>query len=87
MILARNSDVKNHLSAHWRAVKSPHLSVSQPDATGFSEAEPVAVKVDPSEFVEDFHDEHSSCGIHLVPAAQSPNTARALGPDTPGSAL
>ncbi len=87
MILTRDSDVKNHLSARWRAEKSPHLSVSQPDATGFSEADPLAVKVDSSGFAEDFHGEHSSQGIHIVPVAQPALPQEVLTPDTPGSAL
>jgi hypothetical protein len=85
MILTRNSDVRNHLSARWRAEKSPHLSVSQPDATGFSEGESVAVKVDPSKLAEDFHGEHSSQGIHIVPTVKPANSASPQVPDIPGS--
>ncbi len=59
MSLIKKSDVKNHLSARYR--KEVHLGkqVSQPDATGFSKAEPGAGKVKPSVFAEDFNVEHS----------------------------
>ena len=87
MILTRNSDVKNPLSARWRSGRSPSLSVSQPDATGSSEADPGAIKVDSSAFAEDFHGEHSSRGIHIVPAVKPPNSASVPVPDIPGSAL
>jgi hypothetical protein len=87
MILTRNSDVKDPLSVRWRAGRSPYLSVSQPGATGFSEADPRAIKVELSGFAEDFHGEHSSRGTQMVPAAQQPSSASVQVPDIPGSAL
>ncbi|MGB8261046.1 MAG: hypothetical protein WCE75_11875 [Terracidiphilus sp.] len=67
MSLVKKSDVKNHLSPRFR--KEIHLNQpeSQPDATGFSVAEPAAVQAEPTEFARDFQGEHSSAGAFVPP--------------------
>lgn len=56
----RQSDVKNHLSLRFRTKIHLCEPVSQPDATGFSGADPDAIAANPSGFSEDFVREHSS---------------------------
>ena len=68
MSLIKKSDVKNHLSPRFRTKIHLCQPESQPDATGFSVAEPDAIKADPSGFAEDFVAEHSSSGVALAPA-------------------
>ncbi len=60
MSLIRQSDVKDHLSP--RDHTQIHLCPpeSQPDATGFSGAEPDVIKENPATFSKDFTAEHSS---------------------------
>lgn len=86
MSFTRKSDVKNHLSARGRARNHPYVSPSQPDATGFSEAEPGEIQIEPSGFAEDFVGEHSPREASSVPAAsasgsmgyQMPGVSRSL---------
>jgi hypothetical protein len=66
----RQSDVKNHLSPRFRAKIHLCDPVSQPDATGFSGAEPDATAI-PSGFAKDFLAEHSSPGAAVVSAGKS----------------
>lgn len=85
MSLTKKSDVKNHLSARWRAGSRSHLTASQPNAAGFSGSEPGAVKADPSGFVEDFHGEHSSHGITMEPVAHLTSSVDIQVPAAPGN--
>jgi hypothetical protein len=48
MSLIRKSDLKNHLSPRYRSKIHLCEPVSQPDAIGYSVAEPGIIKVDPS---------------------------------------
>lgn len=66
MSLTMKSDVKNHLSLHFRTKIHLCEPVSQPDATGFSGADPDAIAANPSGFGEDFVREHSSSRAALV---------------------
>ena len=50
MSLIKKSDVKNHLSPHFRTKIHLCEPVSQPDATGYSVAEPDAINANPSQF-------------------------------------
>ncbi|SPE17853.1 hypothetical protein SBA5_1100033 [Candidatus Sulfotelmatomonas gaucii] len=63
----KRSDVKSHL--HSPLVTKIHLvqPESQPDATGYSDGEPEAIKADPSGFAQDFVAEHSSSGVAVAP--------------------
>ena len=70
MSLHKQSDVKNHLSPRYRA--KVHLCEPVSDATGFSGAEPDAIKAIPLGFAEDFLAEHTSPG--QVPASAGPIT-------------
>ncbi len=80
MSLIKKSDVKNHLSPRFRTKIHLCPPVSQPDATGFSVAEPDAIKANPSIFAEDFVAEHSSPGTDL---AQGNPLIGSLGPQAP----
>ena len=62
MSLVKENDVKDPLFP--RDSTKIHLCepVSQPDATGFSGAEPETIEANPSGFPEDFVAEHSSSG-------------------------
>ena len=64
----KRSDVKNHL--HSPFFTKIHLiqPESQPDATGFSGAEPDTIKAIPSGFAQDFLAEHSSSRGTAAPA-------------------
>jgi hypothetical protein len=68
MSLIKKSDVKNHLSPQFRTKIFLCPPVSQPDATGYSVAEPGAIKAISANFAEDFVKEHSSSGVAVVPA-------------------
>jgi len=67
MSLIKQSDVKNHLSPQFRTKIHLCEPVSQPDATGYSEAEPDAITADPSHFAKDFVAEHSTSGVDVAP--------------------
>jgi hypothetical protein len=64
----KRNDVKDSL--HPPFLTKIHLCepVSQPDATGYSVAEPDTIKANPSGFAEDFVAAHSSSGLAVVPA-------------------
>jgi hypothetical protein len=68
MSLIKKSDVKNHLSPRYRTKIHLCRPASQPDATGYSVAEPDAIKANPSDFAEDFVVEHSSSATSPAPA-------------------
>jgi len=74
--LIKRSHEKNHLSS--RDHTQPHLCPleSQPDATGFSNAEPDAIEANPLSFAEDFVAEHSRSG---TPLAQDSPLIRSIG--------
>lgn len=57
---------KNHLSPRFRTKIHLCEPASQPDATGFSTAEPDAITANPSHFAKDFIAEHSSSGTVLA---------------------
>jgi hypothetical protein len=62
MSLVKGSDVNNHLSLISRTKTHLRAPESQPDATGFSEAESDANKANLSSFTSDFVAEHSAPG-------------------------
>jgi hypothetical protein len=80
----RQSDVKNHLSPRFRTKIHLCEPASQPDATGFSAAEPDAIKASPSTFADDFLAEHSSSAggvttahpVRVARPAQAPPTSK-----------
>ncbi len=84
----KRSDVKNHL--HSPFLTKIHLCppVSQPDATGYSVAEPDSTKPNPSGFAEDFVAEHSSSGASFAqgnalngsPGPQAPAVRKSVRP-------
>jgi hypothetical protein len=84
----KKSDVKNHL--HPPFFTKIHLCepVSQPDATGYCEAEPDAIKANPSGFSEDFVREHSLSGLAAAPTdpvtgsirRQAPSASKSVQP-------
>src|SRR5208282_1984479 len=69
MSVFNKSDVKDHLHLPPRFYTKMHLypPLSQPDATGFSVAEPDAIRAKSSDFAEDFLEEHSSIGVAVAP--------------------
>ena len=79
MSLITKSDVKNHL--HPPFLTKIHLCepVCQPDATGYSVAEPDTIKANSSDFAGDFVAEHSSSGSSAVPADPVPGSVRPAG--------
>ena len=82
----RQSDVKNHLSPRFRAKVHLCQPVSQPDATGFSGADPGAIEATPSLFAEDFVAEHSSSGTTLAQDnSQSNSLIGSFGPQAPAT--
>ena len=87
MSLVKKSDVKNHLSPRFRTKIHLNLPESQPDATGFSGAEPNAVKANPSNFAEDFVAEHSSLAIPVAAADLLTGSTRPLVPFVSKSAI
>ena len=76
MSLVRQSDVKNHLSPRFRAKIHLRQPESQPDATGFSAAEPDAIETIPSDFTADFVAEHSAPGAAAAPGGHLPGSFR-----------
>lgn len=86
MSITKKSDVKNHLSARHRTEIHLYRPVSQPDATGFSLAEPGTIEPVPSGFAEDFVAEHSSSDIALEPAHQSTHPVAPQAPEVSRSA-
>lgn len=70
MSVVKKTDVKNHLSPPFLAKIHLVQPESQPDATGFSVAEPDAAGADRSKFAKDFVAEHSSSGVAVAPADQ-----------------
>jgi hypothetical protein len=63
----RQSDVKNNLSPRFHTKIHLCDPVSQPDATGYSVAEPNPIKAGPATFAQDFVAEHSSSGAAVAP--------------------
>jgi hypothetical protein len=80
MSLIKQSDVKNHLSPRFRTKVHLRQPESQPDATGFSAAEPDAINATASSFTEDFVAEHSAPDAAAAPGDHLPGSFR---PDTP----
>ncbi|MGO8758642.1 MAG: hypothetical protein ACLQG3_11005 [Terracidiphilus sp.] len=60
--------MKSHLHPPFLAKIHVVQPESQPDATGFSVAEPGAIQANPSTFAEDFLAEHSSSGVVVAQA-------------------
>jgi len=82
----RQSDVKNHLSPRFRTKIHLCDPASQPDATGYSVAEPDAIKTDPSTFAQDFVAEHSLSGAAAAPGDHLPGSFRPEAPAVSKSA-
>jgi hypothetical protein len=80
MSLIRQSDVKNHLSPRFRTKIHLCQPESQPDATGFSAAEPGAIETTPSDFTADFVAEHSAAGATAASGGHLPGSFH---PETP----
>ncbi len=80
MSIIKQSDVKDHLSPRFRTEIHLCDPVSQPDATGYSVAEPVAIKASASSFTEDFVAEHSAPRVAAAPGDHLPGSFR---PETP----
>ena len=74
------SNVKDPPSARFRTTIHLCEPVSQPDATGFSGAEPAAVAANPPNFANDFVGEHSSAGEAGVPVSSLKIVFRAKAP-------
>ena len=70
MNVFNRSDVKNHLHSPFLAKVHLGQPENQPDATGFSAAEPGAIKAGPSVFADDFVREHSSSNLAVALADQ-----------------
>jgi len=62
MSIIEKSDVERH-----RRDINLRRPVSQPDPTGFSVAEPDAIKPNPSAFSDDYSTEHSIAGKSVTP--------------------
>jgi hypothetical protein len=58
---------------------------TEPDATGFSEAEPDAMNTQPSGFAADFVAEHSSSSSSSAPGRPLPGSFQPEAPTAPGS--
>jgi hypothetical protein len=86
MSLTRKSDVKNHLSPRFRTKIHLCPPESQPDATGFSVAEPDATEAKPSIFAEDFVAEHSTTRVAVAPADPVIGSSRPQAPNASKSA-
>jgi len=86
MSLVRQSDVKNHLSPRFRAKIHLCQPESQPDATGFSAAEPDAINATTSSFTEDFVAEHSAPGAAAAPDGHLPGSFHSESPKVAKSA-
>jgi hypothetical protein len=78
----KRSDVKNHLSPRHRTDIHLCQPESQPDATGFSAAEPDAIQANSLNSAEDFVAERSSSGAAL---AQSNPLLGSIGPQAPAT--
>ena len=76
----KRNDVENHL--HPPFLTKIHLCepVSQPDATGYSVAEPDTIKANPSGFAGDFVAEHSSSGLAFAPTDTDTGSIRPQAP-------
>jgi hypothetical protein len=75
--LIKKSDVKNHLSPRHRTQIHLCPPESPPDATGFSAAEPDAIKESPEAFSKDFTAEHSSIATPAASDGLLPGSTRA----------
>ncbi len=86
MSVIKRSDVKNHL--HSPFLTRIHLvqPESQPDATGYSVAEPETIKANPSGFAEDLIAEHSSSGFSVAPTEQVTGSSSQQAPNASKSA-
>jgi hypothetical protein len=85
MSLVTRSDVNNHPSLNFRTKIHFCARESQPDATGFSEAESDTNTGNPSSFTADFVTEHSAPGV-AVSTDHLPGSFRAEVPKVSKSA-
>jgi len=85
MILIQQTDVKNVSLRHRTEI---YLSepLTQPDATGFSAAEPKAIKAAWSNFANDFLAEHSASGATVAPPKPLPDSISSQPPAVSKSA-
>lgn len=86
MSLLRKSDVKNHLSPHFRTELYPCPPESKTDATSFSLAEPDIADRSLTAFAVDFIEEHSFSETFLAGADPVTNTVRFQAPTISKSA-
>ena len=90
MSIINRTDVKNHMRPPF--LSKIHLCPpgmppeSQPDATGFSEAEPNAMNASQSGFIADFVAEHSSPSVAAAPGRHLPWSFHPDVPEAPKSA-
>ena len=74
MSLIKKSDVKNHMRPPFLTKIHLCRPESQPDATGYSVAEPGKINPTRSGFAADFVTEHSSSGTSLAPVDPATNS-------------
>lgn len=86
MSVINRSDVKNHMRPPFLAKIHASPPESQPDATGFSEAEPDAINAAQSGFASDFVAEHSAPSSSAAPGRHLPGSFRPEAPTVPKSA-
>jgi hypothetical protein len=85
MSFVKRSDAEQPLSLTYRTEIHLCVSESQPDATGFSEAESDANKANLSSFTDDFVAEHSALGV-AASTDRLPGSFRAEVPEVSKSA-
>jgi len=69
MSLIKKIDVEKHFAARRAMRQAAARPVSQPNATGFIEAEPAGAKTNAQGFIKDFSLEHSSSSVPFTPIA------------------
>ena len=86
MSITEKRDVKNHLSLRHSKDIFLCAPLSQPDATGYSLAEPAATRANPSAFTRDYSAEHTIAVMPSSPAAKSTGSTESKTQDTSKSA-
>jgi hypothetical protein len=84
--LIKKSDVKNHLSSRYRTKIHLCEPASQPDATGFSVAEPDTIKAKPSTSAGEFIAECLSSHLAVAPTEQVTGSSSGPAPTVSKSA-
>ena len=86
MSIINRTDVKKHMQPPF--LTKIHLCApeTEPDATGFSEAEPDAMNAQPAGFTADFVAEHSASGVVTPPQRHLPGSFHPEADTVPKSA-